>query len=438
MTQQTAPAPTAGTAPAPPAPQGRHASTPTVPRGVALLGPLTMGSTPAALVRLRALSAAVVLLATALSALLLVLGWTANRAAAADTEQLIRAQSVKTDLLRADALATNAFLVGGQESPASRAAYDDALTSVTETIAAAARAQPADQQVLARLNADVLDYASTMELARANNRQGLPVGSAYLRDASGMLRSDLLPLTDALVTANSDRAEGAMGGQHPVLLVLVALVPLAVLLVVNQWLAGRFRRGVNVGLAVAALAVVAATVAAVAVAGTRASDNTVVRQNSYATVVDGADARTAGNDAKSDESLRLIARGSGQSFEDAWTAAAARVDTSLQAAGDATAQEAWQRYRERHAEIVDLDQRGNWDEAVRLATGGRPDSATAAFAEFDSAIATLVSQASGDATAALRGGTWQLLGAAVVWVLLGLAAAASAWRGLTVRLREYA
>ena len=41
--------------------------------------------------------------------------------AANNTAQVVRAQSIHVDLLRADAVATNAFLVGGLESPESRA-----------------------------------------------------------------------------------------------------------------------------------------------------------------------------------------------------------------------------------------------------------------------------------------------------------------------------
>ncbi len=436
MSQQTA------TRPGPPPPSGTAATTrPATTAGPAgrggILGPLTRGSTPAALGRLRVASVVTVLVATAISAVVLVLGWDANRSAADETEQLIRAQAIKTDLLRADALATNAFLVGGLEGADQRAAYDEALTAVTEGIAAAAEAQPADQEVLARLNTAVLAYASTMELARANNRQGLPVGGAYLRQASSELRSTALPLTDALVTANADRAESAMAGQHPWLLVVPAALAIALLFLVNRWIAARFRRHVNIGLAVAGLVVLGAGVVAVAVAGTRAGDNDVVRGTSYATVVDGAAARTAANDAKSDESLRLIARGSGQAFEDAWTAAVAEVDDALRVAGDATARAQWRAYVERHEEVVGLDEGGSWDEAVALATTAGPDGTTGVFTEFDSSMAQVVSDAADSATGSLRGGTWLLLAASGVWVVLGLLAAGAAWRGVSARLGEY-
>ena len=108
-------------------------------------------------------------------------------------------QTIETDLLVADANATNTFLVGGLESPQRRAAYDAALAEVAGLVSQAAQAQPADADALAALNAHVLDYAGLVEAARANNRQGLPVGAQYLRQASNGLRADALPVADALV-----------------------------------------------------------------------------------------------------------------------------------------------------------------------------------------------------------------------------------------------
>ena len=82
---------------------------------------------PTTLNRLRLGAIVVCLLFGAVTGLQLALSWQANRTAAADTEQLIRVQGIKTNLLRADALATNAFLIGGLEPAEQRAAYDDAI-----------------------------------------------------------------------------------------------------------------------------------------------------------------------------------------------------------------------------------------------------------------------------------------------------------------------
>ena len=72
--------------------------------------------------------------------------------AESSTAQLIRVQQIQTNLLRADANATNAFLVGGLEPADQRKAYDDAITEASQLIAEAADAEPADQDALSALN----------------------------------------------------------------------------------------------------------------------------------------------------------------------------------------------------------------------------------------------------------------------------------------------
>ena len=166
---------------------------------------------PTTLTRLRLGAIVVCLLFGAVTGLQLALSWQANRTAAADTEQLIRVQGIKTNLLRADALATNAFLIGGLEPAEQRAAYDGAIDQTVRAITDAAEAQPADRAALSELSSAVLDYVGDMELARANNRQGLPVGGAYLRKASSELRSTALPIVDQLVDSNSTRHDGRDG-----------------------------------------------------------------------------------------------------------------------------------------------------------------------------------------------------------------------------------
>ena len=210
---------------------------------------------PTTLNRLRLVAVAVCLVFGALTALQLVLSWQANRTAADDTQQLIRVQGIKTSLLRADALATNAFLIGGLEPAEQRAAYDDAIHQTVRSITDAAQAQPADRAALNALSSAVLDYAGDMDLARSNNRQGLPIGGAYLRKASAELRSTALPIVDQLVLSNSDRARDSMGAHHPWYVLLPALAVIAVLYLVNRWIGRTFRRRFNTGLVLAVAAV---------------------------------------------------------------------------------------------------------------------------------------------------------------------------------------
>ena len=421
-------------APTPAAPAAGAATGPAVPVASA---PATPSATPERLSRWRALIALALLACTVLTATQLVLSWNALRSARADAQQLIRVQEIKVDLLRADALATNAFLVGGLEPVSQRAAYDEALAAATTQIAAAATAQGADEAALAELSGIVVRYAANMEVARSNNRQGLPVGAAYLRTASQDLRGRGMVVVDAVIDANATRAETALADQHPLWIALPGLITIGLLVAGNQWIARRFHRRINPGVAAAAALVLGAGLVATGLSALQATDNATLRDGNYADLVAGADARSAANAARSNESLRLIARGSGKTFEDAWTAQAATVVTSVRETGQADLPALWTTYADAHAELVALDDGGDWEGAVALATTQDAGSATTDFEAFDSGVATVVDQNAGAVESILGERTTVFLGAAVGALLAGLAAIVLAWRGIARRLEEY-
>ncbi|MDO5498080.1 MAG: hypothetical protein Q4F67_00175 [Propionibacteriaceae bacterium] len=417
------------------------------PRSAALPATTTIGQDrvadgrgiPEQLSRIRLASVVVMLAFAALTALQLILAGQALQAAAKDTAQLVRVQNIKVHLLRADALASSAFLVGGLESPEQRARYDESLGEVSRGITEAAEAQPLDREVLTALNEVVVDYAEGMANARATNRQGLPVGAGYLRASSDDIRDRGVVLVDALVQANTERAANSLGAHIPILMALPALAALIALGLMNQWIARRFRRRVNTGLAGAALAVLVAGIAAFALSATQAAANAGLRDNDYATAVNGAETRSAANAAKTNESLRLIARGSGQVHEDAWTEFSGQVDGALghsELSGAPT--QAWADYVEGHHEIVRLDNGGDWDGAVRLATDRTPGSPTGQFAEFDAGMQELINDAADVTSTTLLSGRPGFVVVTVLTVLGGLAGAGLAWRGVSARLKEYA
>lgn len=385
---------------------------------------------PALLNRWQVIAISACLLFGVLSAVLQVLSWHANRAAADNTEQLVRVQAIQSTLLRADSLATSAFLVGGLEPPAQRAAYDDAINTVTRQVAEAAEAQPADRDALAALNQAVTAYATTVTQARDNNRQGFPVGSAYLSGASSSLRTDALPIVSALVVANSVRAEDEMSAQRPWFVVLPGLLALALLWWLNTRMAAVFRRRFNVGLATAFVGVAVMTLVALVVSIGQRGDNNDLRSGSYKLAVDEATARSAGNDARANESLRLINRGSGAAFEEAYVAAKATVEATV--IGGTL--ELWSTYDDLHSEVVTLDDSGQWDQAVAQATG---PASTSAFDAFDTDARDVVAVSARSATNQLRTGNAAILVLSAVSLLVGLAAAGVCTWGFAARRQEY-
>ncbi|SDS86725.1 hypothetical protein SAMN04488543_2544 [Friedmanniella luteola] len=355
----------------------------------------------------------------------------------ADTEQLVRVQSIQTSLLSADATATNAFLVGGLEPAAQRATYDEAMSTTSGLIAEAAQAQPADAAALAVLNRQVLDYDAAIERARANNRQGFPVGAQYLRGASAQLRSAALPVLDELVAANAERAGSRMRvGGGAVFPVVVGLA-LVGLVLAQVWLARRFHRRINPGvLAASAVLLVALLVSVVGLV--RLADGVrSIRAGSFADVNAAAGARIGANDAKANESLTLVARGSGGAFEKAWTASAGRVDEQLAVLGSGPLQTGWRRCTETHQQIRALDDGGRWDQAVALATGTGEEQANGRFAVVDAGLAEELASSGAATGNALAGRLPGLVTAAVLSLLAGVAVALLGRRGIATRLREY-
>lgn len=357
----------------------------------------------------------------------------------ADTTQLVGIQDVRNDLVVADATATNAFLVGGLEPPEQRARYDEAVASAANGLAQLAGSNAADAELLGQATAGLTTYTGLVEQARANNRQGFPVGAAYLDQASSVLRTDVLPQLDELVQANSDRVDASFDSVASVpWLLALGILALAVLVAVQVWLAGRTHRRLNSGLFWSTVLALVATVAGAFVLGSTAQRATDVRNGPYDETVSVSNAYSLANDAKSQESFTLIKRGSGAAYEEQFVAltdeAAALLARDTVDPALAPLLDDWVAA---HAQIRALDDEGNWDGAVALAISDAPGDPNDVFETFSTAASSSL-EASADQTHTGLSGA----GGAVVlvgWLMLvaGLLAAALSWRGISKRVEEY-
>ena len=270
-----------------------------------------------------------------------------------------------------------ASCVGGLEPPAARTAYSDGIAAAARTLADAAGSDARDAVALRQGQRRIAGYTGLIESARANNRQGFPIGAAYLRAATTLLRTDALPVLDALVSAEQQRVDDAYDDQRAgrpcwpwrIVLALVVLIGCPV------WLAIRTRRLLNLPLAVAdrgASSWSAASPSAVMTRPRRQAND--VRDGAYPAPWRSPRPASTRFDAKSEESLTLITRGSGQAYEE-------RFKTRRQATGDPrrrlprrAAPRAGDQRRPSdllavHTKIREPDDGGDWDEAVALATG---------------------------------------------------------------------
>ena len=214
--------------------------------------------------------------------------------------------------------------------------------------------------------------AGLIEQSRANSRQGFPVGAAYQRNASALIRSDVLPGLDSIATATAARTgdEVDRGARAQLVLWGPALVALGFIWAASVWLTRRTRRVVNVGLAIAALAVLGFTGFASSVLASSTSDARSTLDGSYAGATAFAQSRTAAFDARSNEALTLIARGNGAVFETRWQEQAAQVAARLTDAAKAdsvngqNAIDGFRSYGSEHVQVRELDDAG---EAIAVA-----------------------------------------------------------------------
>jgi hypothetical protein len=369
----------------------------------------------------------------------------ALRDAQRDAAQLVGTQELRNDLVSADATATNAFLVGGLEPTEARERYEASLSEAAEAVPALAATARGEGEAadLAAVADSVQRYAGLVESARANNRQGFPVGAAYLDQASAALRDEVLPTIDEVAVSTSQRVDADMGSvslaQALLLFVLLSLVALGA---VQLWLARLTHRVLNTGLAAASVALlVGGVVAAAAVLGGNGVARSVA-SGPYAATVATSEALSLATDAKSMESFTLIKRGSGGDFEESYQTSLAGAQALLAEAAEATDTgsdplsllNAWD---EKHQEIRTLDDEGNWDDAVSAATATGDGSAGAAFTAFSDQAQADVRSTSDAAVQRLGSAATTAQVAAWIALVLGVAGAVAAAAGMNVRLKEY-
>lgn len=366
--------------------------------------------------------------------------------AAARTEQAITLLEVQTNLTLANATTTNAFLVGGLEPSDLRLAADESFQAGATALAASTGdADVADGSALARTSAEVATYAGLIEQARAANRQGFPVGAAYLDQATTLLGEQVLPVVDDAVVATTTAAAGNFNeARGMVWLTLVLLVPLGALLAIQVWLSRVTRRRFNVPFVVGTAVVVLTGIFSVGTLQGSGAQADRVRSSTYVQSLALGQALSDAAQARSDEAFTLIRRGSGAAFETSFQDTIASARSHLDRGSSAPGGYVFSGLRgsltdwvDGHAQIRELDDAGDWDAAVALATSRDDESPSALYQSFADDAGTVLADLSSSTTSQLR--TAGSAGVIAAW-LLAVAGVLCAWlsaRGLNARLQEY-
>ncbi|MFH8799497.1 hypothetical protein ACH4F6_07860 [Streptomyces sp. NPDC017936] len=415
--------------------------------------------------RLRIIGAVLALLVLAFGA---VTAWqTTDRAAAAD-DVLHKSQPLSTaaaDIYRsladANTAASSGFLAGGQETAESRERYEDGIdTAAAKLVTAANNADPGSPSTtaIAKLNKLLPEYKGLVERARTYNRQGFPVGGAYLRYANQKMQQEMLPAAEDLYKKENQRLRDdyADATPYPWAAIALGVLALAALAWAQHRTYRRTNRVLNHGL-------VAATAAATVVLLWLVVAHSVARaglNDSYDHGVRSLnvlhDARIASLKARGNENLTLVARGAetvkvGDETVDAYdhdfsedmgilaeglTEAGRLADDASGAQPVERAEGDMAEWRKRHTAARAQDDNGNYERALALVIGDKGATGEC----FDSVDANLASalnheqgefrRAAGDGRDAMGG---LPLGAAVLAVL----GAAGAVLGIGRRLSEY-
>jgi len=350
------------------------------------------------------------------------------------------AQKLYAALSAADAAAASAYLSGGLETAPMRTRYQRALADAASALTdATAGATDADTRTaLARISAGLAAYTGKVESARANNLQGFPVGSAYLREASSLMQNSLLPGAEQIYTGKLSALEADQRavGSLPIV-ALVSLAGVLVAIVVGSLiLIGRTNRQFNKGLVVA-VALVMLVIAWIVVANRFAAASIEQsRTQGTARFEQLATARILAQEARTDETLQLITRGDLTAGEKSFTGHIGEL-SALLAQGPEAAIDGVTSWATSHRKQVDDYNRGDYPAAVAQAIGSAPDASAAQF----SAVESSVSDAIEKARDSLRDGVsaagswlaWSPTGALVLMVI----AAAATVVGLWPRLKEF-
>jgi hypothetical protein len=416
-----------------------------------------LGTTPA---KLRMLLVGLILLSLLWGA---VAGWTVSGHASATSNVVTVSEPLSLDAQRiygalsdADATEAAAFLSGGLEPLSLRHRYQADIEQAARELeaATAAAGQSAAASRLATLAAGLPVYTGLVETARADNRFGLPVGAAYLREASAFMRATLLPAARDLYA--QENAQLAAAGQQatalPYIAAVVALIAGLVLFLSQRWLARRTHRIVNPGLLLASAAGLASLIwliSALAVAG---SHLTAARDNGSAPVEALARADIAALRAHADESLTLIDRSGDDSFQQDFASLQRRLgpgpNTLLTFAAQAAASSpggglaavaerdapAWFAV---HQRVRSLDDGGSYTAAVQLAVSQRPADSGGRFARLHSELTRAIGSDQAYFRTAAAAGQSDLAGLEAGMIVLALVAAAGCAWGVSRRLAEY-
>ncbi|MFJ8766856.1 hypothetical protein [Streptomyces clavifer] len=388
-----------------------------------------------------------------------------GRASAAD-DVVSRSQPLSADaasiyrsLADADTMAASGFLAGAQEPADVHEQYEEDIREASGLLVKAAAHTDASSpswDEITTLNTLLPEYTGLIERARANNRQGLPLGGAYLRYANQKMTNELLPAAERLYAAETGRLgnDSTEARQWPFLSLAAGIVALAALVWMQRRNYRRTNRVFNHGL-------LAATAAATVVLLWLAVGHTVARAELRAAMTQGQEsldvlnkARINSLKARANENLTLVARGAvltadgtQDKYETDYSTGMKSLGAQLESAGRladgtpgsepvAKAVSGVSEWQDRHKKARTTDDQGDYEGALEQIIGPK-GSTGESFEQVDSALRQALAHEQGEFTAAASDGRGALGGLPIGAAVLAVLGAVAAIVGVNRRLSEY-
>jgi hypothetical protein len=363
---------------------------------------------------------------------------------------VVDAQKLVVDLTDANTTIAGGFLDRSVVPVSIQSSYASDLSGASAALSAIAARAGGGSQVASLENSIVGGlplYEATIATAEADNRQGLPLGAAYLTEANHLMSAVLLPAASGQYTTEqarltADNGHSTSGLGEIAVIVLLVLVA-ATLIYMQVGLAGRFRRILSPAAILATITVVVLVAWTAAALGSEGSAVAHAERVGSVPLSQLTQERILDGRAVADDQLTLATHDAYTSFQSDYRAVGQQLAdrlshpvvgwTSAEAYGQAAAADGWSEYGAAHTTLNHDESNGDSTGAAQAEanqavpatllldtalTGG----VSAAVTEFNASAKT----AAGDLTGLLLGGL----------LLVGLAVAATL-AAVRPRIKEY-
>lgn len=374
------------------------------------------------------------------------------------------AHNLYTSLSLADTIATTGFVQAGVESESNRKKYNEAIdrasVAASQAMLGTNEADQRSRDLVAFIQRQLPVYTAMVETARSNHRSGNSVASAYMSNASALMREEILPAAQELFRMTSTRVSNEQESlSAPQWVPLSGLLAAVAFLILAQWWLWRLtRRRLNPGFAIATglliLAIVWVAVSNVATwtAGTRGFEDASRPWDSLtASRIEAQQTRTA-------ETLALVRRQSAEdvdvTFEETITSINSALDefsnsesinptlSESRVANVEAAKSALRNWSTTHAQFQRALNTGDYEEAIYLSTSPTPDTgdvatSASAFTSLDNTLSKLIADSRQSMRSYIQDGLSAMRTVSTAVFLLTFAAVLATWFGIRPRLQEY-